>query len=220
MSIALVTGANRGIGLELVKQLLPNFDEVIAACRSKTPELEETGATIIEGIDVTNSDSLKSLENALNGKKVSLLLNNAGILRDETLDHFDLDSIREQFEVNTLGPLRVTHTLLNHLQDGGKVAMVTSRMGSIADNTSGGRYGYRMSKSALNMGSVSLAHDLSPRQIKVGIFHPGWVRTDMTGHSGHLEPHEAAAGIIKGIEKLSSENSGSFWHSNGELLPW
>ena len=98
--------------------------------------------------------------------------------------------------------------------------MITSRMGSLSDNTSGGSYGYRMSKAALNAASVSLAQDLAPKQIAVAILHPGWVRTEMTGGNGLCEPSESARGLIARIDELTAETSGSFWHANGERLPW
>jgi len=149
-----------------------------------------------------------------------VLINNAGVLSDESLDDLDLDRIRRQFEVNSLGPLRVTAALRRNLRSGAKVAIITSRMGSIDDNTSGGRYGYRMSKAAVNMAGRSLAHDLRPDGIAVAILHPGFVRTGMTGHTGLIDPPESAAGIIARIDELTAETSGSFWHANGELLPW
>ena len=137
-----------------------------------------------------------------------------------SLDELDLESARRQFEVNALGPLRVTQSLLHALKDGAKIALVTSRMGSIADNDSGGSYGYRMSKAALNAAGVSLAKDLRERGIAVAILHPGYVRTDMTGQSGLIDVDESVAGLLGRIDGLDLENSGSFWHTNGELLPW
>jgi len=106
------------------------------------------------------------------------------------------------------------------LKAGAKIALVTSRMGSIADNDSGGSYGYRMSKAALNAAGVSLARDLQARGIAVAILHPGYVRTDMTGHSGLIDVDEAVNGLLERIDELNLDNSGSFWHRNGELLPW
>ena len=144
----------------------------------------------------------------------------AGIMERVTLDHFDTESIRRQFEVNALGPLQTTRALLGCLRPGSKVGLVTSRMGSVADNTSGSSYGYRMSKAALNMAGRSLAHDLSGRGIAVMLLHPGWVRTDMTGWTGHIDSLESARGLIARLDDLSLETSGSFFHENGEELPW
>ncbi len=114
----------------------------------------------------------------------------------------------------------MTTTLLDNLGEGSKVAIITSRMGSIGDNTSGSRYGYRMSKAAVNIAGVSLAHDLREREIAVAILHPGFVRTGMTNHSGNIDPPEAARGLLARIDELTLETSGGFWHANGERLPW
>ncbi|MFT6077739.1 MAG: NAD(P)-dependent dehydrogenase (short-subunit alcohol dehydrogenase family), partial [Rickettsiales bacterium] len=129
-------------------------------------------------------------------------------------------SIEKQFQINALGALRVTEGLINNLHKTSKIAIITSRMGSIADNGSGRRYGYRMSKAALNAAGKSLAIDLEPRGIAVGIFHPGLVSTDMIGGNGDISPDEAATRIARLIDKLAISNSGTFWHSNGEILPW
>lgn len=220
MATILVTGANRGIGLELCRQLSARGEVVIAACRRSSAELAELGLRVIEGLDVTDEASVGSLAAALEGQALDWLINNAGILTFESLGRLDFDAIRRQFEVNALGPLRVTAALLSNLSRGSKVAMITSRMGSVSDNTSGGSYGYRMSKAALNMASSSLARDLSPKGIAVAILHPGWVRTDMTGHNGLCDPPESASGLIARIDELTHESSGGFWHANGERLPW
>jgi NAD(P)-dependent dehydrogenase (short-subunit alcohol dehydrogenase family) len=123
-------------------------------------------------------------------------------------------------EVNAYGPLRVTHKLLSLLRQGSKVALITSRMGSIADNTSGGAYGYRMSKAALNAAGKSLAHDLASQGVSVAILHPGYVRTEMTSNHGSVEPDDAARDLLKRIDELTLENTGTFWHANGSVLPW
>jgi len=220
MATALVTGANRGIGLELCRALRARGDAVIAVCRTGSPELEALGVRIEAGVDVTSDAGVAALAERLGGVRLDLLINNAGILQRESLDDLDFDRIREQFEVNSLGPLRVTHALLRNLGEGSKVGLITSRMGSIGDNTSGSRYGYRMSKAALNMAGVSLAHDLRPRGIAVALLHPGHVRTQMTGRTGDLEPAEAAAGLLARLDALTLADSGGFWHSRGEKLPW
>jgi len=142
------------------------------------------------------------------------------VLSDESLADLDVDRIRRQFEVNSLGPLRVTAALRGNFDKGSKVAIVTSRMGSIEDNTSGGRYGYRMSKVAVNMAGRSLAHDLEEAGVAVVVLHPGFVRTDMTGRQGLIDPPESAAGLIARIDELSLETTGTFRHTNGETIPW
>jgi NAD(P)-dependent dehydrogenase (short-subunit alcohol dehydrogenase family) len=147
------------------------------------------------------------------------LINNAAIIEGVSLANLDFDSIRRQFEVNALGPLRVTKALLGNLAAGAKVVLMTSRMGSIDDNTSGGSYGYRMSKVALCMAGKSLSYDLKPQGIAVAILHPGLVQTRMTGFSG-ITTETAVAGLLARIDGLTLGNTGTFWHSNGEVLPW
>lgn len=219
MTTVLVTGANRGIGLELCRRFAARGDEVVAVCRNASPELRETGAEIHEGIDVTNDDSVRGLARALEGRRVDILVNCAGILTRESLDDLAFDRIREQFEVNAIAPLRVTAVLEDCLGQGTKVAIITSRMGSIEDNTSGGRYGYRMSKAAVNMAGRSLAHDLAERGVSVFLLHPGMVATEMTGRQG-IPPDEAAADLVARIDALGPEQSGTFWHAKGDPLPW
>jgi NAD(P)-dependent dehydrogenase (short-subunit alcohol dehydrogenase family) len=220
MSTVLITGAGRGIGLQLTLQLAARGDTVLACCRRPTAQLERAGVRIVDGVDVTETEGLARLVHAVGELPLDVLINNSGILSSESLRELDIDSIRRQFEVNALGPLRVTHALLGNLGEGGKVAIITSRMGSIADNTSGGRYGYRMSKAAVNIAGVSLAHDLRSRGISVALLHPGFVATDMTGGMGNYGPNEAAQLLIQRIDDMSPTNSGTFWHASGEVLPW
>jgi NAD(P)-dependent dehydrogenase (short-subunit alcohol dehydrogenase family) len=220
MSRVCITGANRGIGLELARQFQARGDEVIAVCRRPSDELTGLGVRVIDGVDVADESGLERLTDGIGDREVDVLVNNAGVLSDESLDDLDVDRIRRQFEINALGPLRVTAALRPALGRGAKVAIITSRMGSIDDNTSGGRYGYRMSKAAVNMAGRSLAHDLKPAGVAVAILHPGFVRTEMTGNAGLVDPPESAAGLIARIDELTLESSGSFWHANGEPLPW
>ena len=220
MARVVITGANRGIGFELVRQFAERGDEVIAACRSASPELKALKVEVSEGVNVTDDASVEKLARAVAGKPVDVLVNNAGILSHETLDDLDFDRMRRQYEINTLGPLRVTAALLPSLGKGSKVAIITSRVGSLADNTSGGSYGYRASKAAVNMIGVSLSHDLKPRGIAVALLHPGWVKTEMTGGSGLTGPAEAAARLIERIDEMSMEKTGEFVHAEGYALPW
>jgi NAD(P)-dependent dehydrogenase (short-subunit alcohol dehydrogenase family) len=219
MSTIVITGANRGIGLELARQRMMGH-RVIAVCRSSNAELSSMPVRVEPSVDVTDDSSVRALARRLGDLRVDVLINNAGILTRETLDHLDFDRMRRQLEVNALGALRVTAALLPLMERGAKVAFVTSRMGSIADNTSGGSYGYRMSKAALNMAAVSLARDLGPRGVMVALLHPGYVRTAMTNGSGDVDPAEAARGLWERIDALTLETSGTFWHANGEVLPW
>ncbi len=216
----LITGANRGIGLELCRQLSARGDEVIAACRSVSNDLTALNVRVEEGVDVSSEDSVAHLVRRLSGLSLDWLINNAGVLSAESLSNMDFGAIRWQFEVNAVGPLRLTHALLPQLGPGSRVGIVTSRMGSLEDNTSGSRYGYRMSKAAANMAGVSLARDLSERGVAVALLHPGYVKTDMTGGRGLVDAEEAAAGLIRRMDGLSMDNTGTFWHGNGERLPW
>lgn len=219
MSTILVTGSNRGIGLELCRLLSTRGDEIIATCRIASPGLESLGTRIIEDVDVSDDESARALVEQLQGVHLNVLIHNAGILTRDNLDDLDLDKIRRQFEVNALGPLRITKALLGNFGRGSKIAVITSLMGSLADNSSGSYYGYRISKAAVNMVAVNLARDLHGRGISVVILHPGMVATDMTGGRG-IPPAEAARGLIARIDALELEQTGSFWHANGQSLPW
>jgi len=220
MSTVLITGANRGIGLELARQLHARGDTVIAACRKPSAELSALGVRVEAGVDVGDGDSVAALAARLDGVSLDLLINNAGILKRNALGSVDYDSVRRQFEVNAIGPLRVTEALLPNLSAGSKVAIITSRMGSIADNGSGSHYGYRMSKAAVNAAGVSLARDLAPRKVSVCLLHPGYVATDMTANAGSVSPEQSAAGLIARIDELRLPTTGSFWHAEGQNLPW
>jgi NAD(P)-dependent dehydrogenase (short-subunit alcohol dehydrogenase family) len=220
----LVTGANRGIGLEYCRQLLERGDRVIAVCRTATPELEalgQQGAQVEAGIDLTSEADLGALTKRLAGVALDGVILNAGLLENNRLDTLDAESVRRQFEVNALAPLRLSQALLPNLPPGSKLVLMTSRMGSIDDNTSGGSYGYRMSKVALNMAGRSLAIDLKPRGIAVAILHPGLVRTRMINFNPQgISTEQAVQGLLARIDALTLETSGTFWHANGELLPW
>lgn len=220
MKTVLITGANRGIGLALCKTYLAQGWQVIGLCRTASPELTETGARVIAGVDVTDVQALKQLSETLKGKSIDVLINNAGIFLYEELGSIDYHNIQQQFLINAEAPLRVTEALLGNLAAGAKIAFITSRMGSIADNTSGGYYGYRMSKAALNAAAMSLARDLTPRGIAVAILHPGYVQTAMVNFGGDISADEAARRLNQRIADLTLENSGTFWHSNGDVLPW
>jgi NAD(P)-dependent dehydrogenase (short-subunit alcohol dehydrogenase family) len=218
--IAVVTGANRGIGLALATELTRR-GTVIAACRKSSPELAKLGVEVVEGVDVATDEGIRALVAAVGTRSIDLLVNNAGILlRGDKLGELGVEGIRKQFEVNALAPLRLTDALRERLANGAKVALITSRMGSIDDNTSGGAYGYRMSKAALNMAGKSLAVDLRGRGIAVVILHPGMVKTEMIGGHGQVEPADAAHDLVARIDALTLETTGTFWHANGERLPW
>ena len=151
---------------------------------------------------------------------VELLVHNAGIGRFDTLEGTALSNVVAQFQVNAVAPLFLTRALLPRLLPGAKVALVSSRMGSIGDNGSGGFYGYRMSKAALNAAGVSLAHDLKAAGVAVVILHPGAVRTGMTGGQGAIDPDASARGLLQRIDELELRTTGRFLHEDGAVLPW
>lgn len=226
--VYLVTGANRGIGLQLCKQLHKRGDEVIAVCRKASEELlgltggdgvGGVGLRVIEGIDVSDGEAIERLKGEVGEQRIDVLVNNAGILKGDSFETLDYEVMVEQFRVNTLGPLRVTRALVGNLGEGSKLAIVSSRVGSIEDNGSGGNWGYRASKTAVNQIGMNLKHELSPRGIAVRLLHPGLVATEMTNGKG-IEPGEAAKGLIARIDELNMENSGQFWHAEGYELPW
>ena len=220
MGISVVTGANRGIGLEFARQLKARGASVVAVCRKSSPELDALGVRIESGIDVTEPAAGSRLAERLAVDDIDLLIQNAGMLVADSLEDVDLDKLRAQFELNAVAPLMLTRALAPRLRKGSKVALITSRMGSIADNGSGGYYGYRMSKAALNAAGVSLAHDLKPRGVAVVMLHPGAVRTEMTRGHGMIEADESVRGLLQRIDELNLETSGRFLHQNGEALPW
>ncbi|WP_438863656.1 SDR family oxidoreductase [Neptunicella sp.] len=220
MANVLITGANRGIGLALTKQLSQRGDKVWAVCRHSSGELDKSAATIIDGVNMAEPLTYDKISSALSKQKIDLLINNAGVLGTETLSDMDANRIMYQFQVNSLAPILFTQTLLPCLAEKAKVAMITSRMGSMTDNASGGYYGYRMSKAALNAGAVSLAKDLKAQGIAVAILHPGFVQTDMVGGAGDITAEVAAQQLISRIDELNLQTSGQFQHANGESLPW
>ena len=220
MATIFITGANRGIGLELTRVYSGRGDTVLAACRTANDQLRSTGATIIEGIDVTDPELAARLSPALEGQTIDIAILNAGILVPDTLDALDLDAMVRQFEVNAVGPLRTAAAIRPFLTAGSRVGIITSRMGSIADNDSGRMYGYRASKAAVNAVGRSLSLDLRADGVAVVLLHPGFVRTDMTGGNGHIDPDESARTLAARIDELTLHTSGSFVHQNGETLPW
>ena len=221
MARVLVTGANRGIGLEYCRQLHQRGDDVIAVCRQSSDELTQLDVRIESGIDLSRETDQSVLAKRLAGVALEGVILNAGILQTFGLDDLDPEGIRRQFEVNALAPLVLARALLNNMSSGGKIALMTSRRGSSDDNTSGGCYGYRMSKVALNMAGKSLAVDLNPRGIAVAILHPGLVRTRMIQFNPlGITPEESVRGLLKRLDGLTLETTGTFWHANGDVLPW
>ncbi len=219
MPTILVTGCNRGIGFELVMQYRERGDNVIGVCRTGNEALDKLGIRVIDGIDVADAAGVAALKQAMGDEPIDVLINNAGILRQDRFGAIDYDEMMLQYQVNTLGPLRVTEALADNLRTGSKVAIVTSRVGSIDDNGSGGNWGYRASKTAVNMVGTNLMHELRPQGIAVALLHPGLVATNMTGNHG-ISPVDSARSLIDRIDELTLETSGGFWHAEGYRLPW
>ncbi|TPV97022.1 MAG: SDR family oxidoreductase [Myxococcales bacterium FL481] len=220
MSTVLITGANRGIGLELCRLYAARGDEVLAVCRRGSPQLQPLGVRVIEDIDVTRDGDAERLRSELGERRIDGLIHNAGLLVPDDFGSAQVENVRRQIEVNAIAPLRLTQVLASRIVDGGKVAIVTSRMGSMADNGSGGQYGYRMSKAAVNAAGKSMSIDLAGRGISVVLLHPGWVRTGMTGNRGDVTADEAARGLVERIDELDASRSGRFVHASGDELPW
>lgn len=220
MKKALITGANRGIGYELCKQLSQKGYEIIAVCRTTSSELQALNVKTISSIDLTQKKDINILNEKISDHSLDLVINNAGLLIPDDLNSVNEENFLSQLQVNTLAPLMLTQTLINKFKNPSKLIMITSRMGSIQDNTSGGYYGYRASKAALNAVSKCLTIDLKPKGIALGILHPGYVQTGMTRFTGDITPDISAKNLIERIEEVTLEKSGFFKHSNGELLPW
>ena len=215
-----VTGANRGIGLELCRQLKARGHRVIALCRDSSHELKALQVEILTGIDVSLDEVEHRVRLALTEVSIDWLIHNAGMLYREGLEQLSFDHVRQQFETNALGPLRVTRGLLENLHAGSKILIVSSKVGSIGENVTGGHYGYRMTKAAVNAAGVSLSIDLRPRGIAVGMVHPGHVRTSMGGAHAPSSVEESASNLLNRLEGLNLETSGTFWNADGAILPW
>lgn len=220
----IVTGANRGLGLEFVRQLGAAGRNVVATVRrpDEAGELAELGARV-ERLDVTDDDSVAGLARRLEGVSIEVLINNAGYgVGNRRFQDVDPDALKHFFDVNSIGPLRVSRALRPHLETGERrtIVNVTSRMGSIDDNASGGAYGYRASKAALNMITASMAVDLGHDGFICIVLHPGWVRTRMGGDNAPLTPEESVRGMLRVIDGLGPEDNGRFLDHSGKEIPW
>jgi short-subunit dehydrogenase len=228
MSTVLITGSNRGLGYEFVKQYSENGFNVLACCRNKNnaKELEELSITSnkikVYELDVGNVKAIKSLSQQLQNEKIDVLINNAGIYRSSTVGNINYDEWVESFKINTIAPYQIIENFLNQIinSDLKKVVSVTSKMGSIDDNTSGGSYIYRSSKTALNSMMKCLTHDLKNQGVATLTLHPGWVRTDMGGPGGWIDSFESVQGMIKQIDKLTIDDSGKYLDYAGKSINW
>ncbi len=226
----MVIGANRGLGLEWVRQWLQRNARVFATARQpgKAEDLHRLRETAedrlsIHQVDVRSDDSVNKLADDLDEISLDVLIHNAGVMGRAGLETLDTQKVLEVLNINSVGPLRTIRAFLNQLtrsEGRSKIALITSLMGSIDDNRSGGAYAYRMSKAALNMAGKSMAIDLADNGIDVIILHPGWVKTDMGGASARISVEESVNGMMHMLEKLDASLSGTFWHSNGNVLPW
>lgn len=224
---AIVTGANRGIGLELVRQLAARGDEVEAACRrpEEAKELRAVGPRVrVHRCDVADRASVATFAAELGDAAIDLVINNAGVYGGphQSLNDFDDEDALRTFDINALGALRVSQAVLPHLRrgTGRKLVHITSGMGSIGDNTSGGFYAYRMAKAALNMMSKSLANDLRGDGVVSVVINPGWVRTDMGGKGAPTPVADSVREILKVVGETTLAQSGEFLNWNGGRYPW
>ncbi len=225
MAQTLIVGADKGIGKAIVLQLAARGEAVLAACLGAA-DYDAPGLTIVPNIDVTSDAAVRALADDLKarGAAIDVMIHVAGVLGLDELGHIDYEDVRRQFEINAVGPLRTVEAVRPYLTKGAKLGIITSRVGSLADNGSGGMYAYRASKCAANMIGLNLHHDLAPCGISVLLLHPGMVATDLTkdipGDFDYITPEEAAAGLIRNMDELTPETAGRFRHANGDYLPW
>lgn len=219
-----VTGASRGIGLEICRQLLASGNRVIATTRTRESAMPvvELGAHTLE-LDVSDGANIMSLASRVPDAKIDVLINNAGVSSNsKTLAESDPAEFQRVFMINATAPIMVARALYTKLLAGERkvIVNITSQLGSIANNTGGSSYAYRASKAALNMLTVSLANELRPQGFTCYTIHPGWVKTDMGGPSAPLSVHQSADSILRNIEKATQADSGQFKNYDGTLLPW
>jgi NAD(P)-dependent dehydrogenase (short-subunit alcohol dehydrogenase family) len=220
----LLTGANRGIGLEFARQFSERGDRVVATCRNPAAATELQSLEVeVAALDVTDGAAIEALAEHYAERSFDLLLNSAGVgVNHVPLGELDYGQVERFYLTNTVGPLRIAEALLPALRrgHGKKIASLTSRMGSIQDNTSGGAYAYRASKAALNMVTKTMAIDLTPEGFTCVVLHPGWVQTAMGGDSAPVTIAQSVAGMVRVIDGVDSADSGSFFDYTGDQLPW
>jgi NAD(P)-dependent dehydrogenase (short-subunit alcohol dehydrogenase family) len=223
MTTVLVTGANRGLGLEFARQYAAHGWTVIACCRkpAKAKELSKlNGSVEVQALDVAEEAQISALAKRLRGRAIDLLINNAGIYGPRS--GTDSGAWLDVFRVNSIAPLHLAHALADNVarSDQKRIVSVSSAMGSISENGSSGDYVYRSSKAALNMAMKGLANELRDRGIIVAALSPGWVKTDMGGRSAPLEAAESIASLRQIIARLKLKDSGKFFGHDGRSIPW
>jgi len=232
MKTTLITGANRGIGLEFCRQYAAAGWRVLACSRhpEKSDALNKLAIQFpelikIQALDVADHAQIERLTQALAKESIDLLINNAGIYTDSDASgfgHTDYAEWMHAFSINTMAPLKMTEAFVTQISRGEKktIVTITSKMGSIADNSGGGNYLYRSSKAAVNMVVKSLAIDLKPHGITAVVFHPGWVRTDMGGSNASISTEQSVSGMRQVISGLTMADSGKFFAYDGQVIPW
>ncbi len=224
----LITGTNRGIGLAFVKQYAADGWNVIACCRDphSATELQNLASTHqniqIMALDVANFKQIDALALQLKDYKIDVLINNAGVYPESSLGDIDFEDWAAAFKINTMAPLKMVEAFMPHVAASRlkRIATLSSKMGSLDDNTSGGSYIYRTSKAAVNMVMKSLSKDLNRYGIAVVTLHPGWVKTDMGGPNGLINTQASVTGLRKVIAELSIANSGKFIAYDGKEIAW
>lgn len=224
MATWLITGANRGIGLEMVRQLAARGERVLATARDPgaASELRSLAAHVYP-LDVANPLSAADLGGALAGSEIDILVNNAGVSStSKSIAELDAKEMAGVFAVNAIGPIITTKALLGPLRAGGRklIVSITSQLGSIANNTGGSTYAYRASKAALNQMNRSLANELASEGFTCVAVHPGWVKTDMGGSAAPLTPEQSVRSMLGVFARLTSRDSGAFLNYDGQPLPW
>tara|TARA_X000000950_G_scaffold274702_1_gene360130 strand:+ start:1038 stop:1730 length:693 start_codon:yes stop_codon:yes gene_type:complete len=230
MATVLITGTNRGLGLEFVKHFLGRSDTVIATCRdsSSATELQALAANnenlSLKNLDVSDEQSMAAFASELKDTPIDMFINNAGVYgpRDANFGNVGSSEWEQVIRVNAIAPMLLTQLIIGSLRQGTekKLVYVTSKMGSIEDNKGGGSYIYRSSKTALNSVVKSLSVDLACEGFSVAVVHPGWVRTDMGGPNGLIDVQTSVSGMLAVIDGLSPDNAGDFFNYDGSLIPW
>ena len=220
----LITGANRGIGLEYAKQYIAKGYEVIGTARkpAKAENLKKLGATVVQ-LDVTDQESIDAMDKSLDGKSIDILINNAGYFdrADVSLDKVNISSMEHTFSINTLGPLRVIKALIDNLEDGDNKTVINMSSGLASIENSRGRwYGYRASKTALNQITKILSAEYKAKGFIYIVMNPGWVQTDMGGKNATYTVEQSVSGQIKVIDNLTKDDNGKFYNLEGKITPW